>query len=279
MSTTCDLTLWMNTTGKYPVLSKEEQLALAQRIYKSKEGSKQRIRLINKMACHNLKLVTSIVTSTLRRNTRNGFTGSDRVDYMHVGVLGLIHAIEKYDPTRGYAFSTYAVNWIKAYVMRYYARAHTTIHIPENAQRDWYNFYKTGIMPPKKSGVERTPEEQRFLAHRINCARSPFSLDLNLDETSSSHNAGGIRNSMSHVINVESKNEWFQPVDQFEDDYEDWIERAELTDKEVEVIRQVNLYGRKPREVCNLMDIHMGQFNRLKLSAYEKMKSCKPAHI
>lgn len=279
MSTTCDLTLWMNTTGKYPVLSKEEQLALAQRIYKSKEGSKQRNRLINKMTCHNLKLVTSIVTSTLRRNTRNGFTGSDRADYMHVGVLGLIHAIEKYDPTRGYAFSTYAVNWIKAYVMRHYARAHTTIHIPENAQRDWYKFYKTGIMPPKKSGVERTPEEQRFLAHRINCARSPFSLDLSVDETSSSHKPGGFRNSMSHVINIESKNEWFQPVDHFEDDYEDWIERAELTDKEVEVVRQVNLYGRKPREVCDSMDIHMGQFNRLKTSAYDKMKTCKPAHI
>lgn len=279
MSTTCDLTLWMNTTGKYPVLSKEEQLALCQRIYKSKEGSKQRVRLINKMTCHNLKLVTSIVSSTLRCNTRNGFTGSDRVDYMHVGVLGLRHAIEKYDPTRGYAFSTYAVNWIKAYVMRYYARAHTTIHIPENAQREWYTFYKTGSMPPKKSGVKRTPEEERFLAHRISCARSPFSLDLDIDETSSSHKPGGFRNSMSHIMNVESENEWFQPVEEFEEDYEDWIERAELTDKEVAVIRNVNLYGRKPREVCNLMDIHMGQFNRLKTSAYEKMKACKPAHI
>ena len=279
MSTSCDLTIWMNLTGKYPVLSKTDQLELCQRIYKSKPGSKNRVQLINKMVCHNLKLVTNIVCSTLRRNTRNGFTGSDRVDYMHVGVLGLRHAIEKFDPTRGYAFSTYAVNWIKAYVMRYYARAHTTIHIPENAQRDWYMYLKTGQMPAKKSGVKRTPEEQRFLAHRINCARAPFSLDLEIDETSSTHKQGGFRNSMSHIMNIESENDWFQPVDQFSEEFEDWIGRADLTVDELQVIRHVNLYGKKPREVCSIMDIDMGQFGRLKTSAYKKLKACKPVGI
>lgn len=98
------LNLYLKEISRYPLLTKEEEKALAA---KAAEGDIQaKTKLIN----HNLRLVVSIA-----KNFKN--KGLSFLDLIQEGNLGLIKAIEKFDPTKGFALSTYATYWINQSIM------------------------------------------------------------------------------------------------------------------------------------------------------------------
>lgn len=100
-----------------PLLSLEEEIILAKKI---KNGDKEaRIKLIQA----NLRLVISVA----KRYTHMGLPLSDLIEE---GNLGLMKAVDRYDPTRGYRFSTYATWWIKQSIMRALANQGKTIRVP-----------------------------------------------------------------------------------------------------------------------------------------------------
>jgi len=109
--------LYLREIGKIPLLSAEEELALAQRVVAGDKGAK------DKMAEANMRLVVSIAKRYVGR-------GLDLLDLIQEGNTGLLRAVEKFDPDKGFKFSTYATWWIRQAITRAIADQARTIRIP-----------------------------------------------------------------------------------------------------------------------------------------------------
>ena len=117
VATTDALQLFLNEAAKWPLLTAEEEVALAKRIERGDKEAKE--RMINS----NLRLVVSIAKR---------YQGHDLhlLDLIQEGIIGLIRAVEKFDWRRGFKFSTYATWWIRQAVQRGVANKSRTIRIP-----------------------------------------------------------------------------------------------------------------------------------------------------
>jgi RNA polymerase primary sigma factor len=109
--------LYLREIGKIPLLTSEEELKLA---YEIKAGSK---KAKDKMAEANMRLVVSIAKRYVGR-------GLDLLDLIQEGNTGLLRAVEKFDPDKGFKFSTYATWWIRQAITRAIADQARTIRIP-----------------------------------------------------------------------------------------------------------------------------------------------------
>ncbi|MEX2006715.1 MAG: RNA polymerase sigma factor RpoD [Candidatus Saccharimonadales bacterium] len=109
--------LYLREIGKIPLLTAEEELALARKV---KSGDK---RAKDAMAEANMRLVVSIAKRYVGR-------GLDLLDLIQEGNTGLLRAVEKFDPDRGFKFSTYATWWIRQAITRAIADQARTIRIP-----------------------------------------------------------------------------------------------------------------------------------------------------
>ncbi len=116
-STDDPVRMYLKEIGKVPLLSPDEELELAKRMADGDEEAKQR------MAEANLRLVVSIAKRYVGR-------GMLFLDLIQEGNLGLIKAVEKFDYTKGYKFSTYATWWIRQAITRAIADQARTIRIP-----------------------------------------------------------------------------------------------------------------------------------------------------
>jgi len=109
--------LYLREIGKIDLLSAEEELALAQRVVAGDKDAK------DKMAEANMRLVVSIAKRYVGR-------GLDLLDLIQEGNTGLLRAVEKFDPDKGFKFSTYATWWIRQAITRAIADQARTIRIP-----------------------------------------------------------------------------------------------------------------------------------------------------
>jgi RNA polymerase primary sigma factor len=109
--------LYLREIGKIPLLSAEEELALAKKVVAGDKKAK------DKMAEANMRLVVSIAK-------RYSGRGLDFLDLIQEGNTGLLRAVEKFDPDKGFKFSTYATWWIRQAITRAIADQARTIRIP-----------------------------------------------------------------------------------------------------------------------------------------------------
>ncbi len=109
--------LYLREIGKIPLLNSEEELALAQRVVAGDKKAK------DQMAEANMRLVVSIAK-------RYSGRGLDFLDLIQEGNTGLLRAVEKFDPDKGFKFSTYATWWIRQAITRAIADQARTIRIP-----------------------------------------------------------------------------------------------------------------------------------------------------
>ena len=109
--------LYLREIGKIPLLTPEEEADLAQRIVKGDKKAK------DKMVESNMRLVVSIAK-------RYGGRGLDFLDLIQEGNTGLLRAVEKFDPAKGFKFSTYATWWVRQAITRAIADQARTIRIP-----------------------------------------------------------------------------------------------------------------------------------------------------
>ena len=109
--------LYLREIGKIPLLSAEEELELAQKVVSGDKRAK------DKMAEANMRLVVSIAKRYVGR-------GLDLLDLIQEGNTGLLRAVEKFDPDKGFKFSTYATWWIRQAITRAIADQARTIRIP-----------------------------------------------------------------------------------------------------------------------------------------------------
>lgn len=109
--------LYLREIGKIPLLSSEQELELAHRVVAGEKAAK------DKMAEANMRLVVSIAKRYVGR-------GLDLLDLIQEGNTGLLRAVEKFDPDKGFKFSTYATWWIRQAITRAIADQARTIRIP-----------------------------------------------------------------------------------------------------------------------------------------------------
>lgn len=109
--------LYLREIGKIPLLTPEEEAKLAKRIVKGDKKAK------DKMVESNMRLVVSIAK-------RYGGRGLDFLDLIQEGNTGLLRAVEKFDPDKGFKFSTYATWWVRQAITRAIADQARTIRIP-----------------------------------------------------------------------------------------------------------------------------------------------------
>ena len=146
VATTDALQLFLNEAGRWPLLTKEEEIELAKLIERGDEQAKE--RMINS----NLRLVVSIA----KRYQGHGLS---LLDLIQEGIIGLIRAVEKFDWRRGFKFSTYATWWIRQAVQRGVANKSRTIRLPVHiADREQKMVRAERLLTPKL-GRQPTDEE------------------------------------------------------------------------------------------------------------------------
>ncbi len=174
--------LYLKEIGGYPLLSIEQEIELAKRIEQGDDVAKQTL------AESNLRLVVSIAKRYVGR-------GLSFLDLIQEGNLGLIKAVEKFDYTKGYKFSTYATWWIRQAITRSIADQSRTIRIPVHMSEVINKTYRVSRNLLQELGREPTEQE---LADAMNLpiekvreilkvSADPISLDTPIGEEDDSH--------------------------------------------------------------------------------------------
>lgn len=138
--------LYLREIGKIPLLSAEEELSLAQRVVAGDKEAK------DKMAEANMRLVVSIAKRYVGR-------GLDLLDLIQEGNTGLLRAVEKFDPDKGFKFSTYATWWIRQAITRAIADQARVIRIPVHMVETINKLLRTQRRLTQELNREPTNEE------------------------------------------------------------------------------------------------------------------------
>ncbi len=174
--------VYLKEIGRVPLLTPEEEIELATRMSEGDPYARKRLSEAN------LRLVVSIAKRYVGR-------GMQFLDLIQEGNLGLIKAVEKFDHTKGFKFSTYATWWIRQAITRAIADQARTIRIPVHMVETINKVKKVSSQLLHKNGHEPTSEE---IAEELNMpvdkvreimrvAQEPVSLETPIGEEEDSH--------------------------------------------------------------------------------------------
>jgi RNA polymerase primary sigma factor len=174
--------MYLKEIGRVPLLSAEDEVDLAKRIENGDEEAKRRL------AEANLRLVVSIAKRYVGR-------GMLFLDLIQEGNMGLIKAVEKFDHTKGYKFSTYATWWIRQAITRAIADQARTIRIPVHMVETINKLIRVSRQLLQELGREPTPEEiakemdltTDKVREIMKIAQEPVSLETPIGEEDDSH--------------------------------------------------------------------------------------------
>lgn len=174
--------MYLKEIGKVPLLSSEEEIELAKRMELGDIEAKKRL------AEANLRLVVSIAKRYVGR-------GMQFLDLIQEGNLGLIKAVEKFDYTKGYKFSTYATWWIRQAITRSIADQARTIRIPVHMVETINRLIRVSRQLLQELGREPKPEEVaekmdmsiERVREIMKISQEPVSLETPIGEEEDSH--------------------------------------------------------------------------------------------
>lgn len=174
--------MYLREIGRIPLLTFDQELSLAKRILKGDEEAKK------ELAESNLRLVVSIAKKYVGR-------GMLFLDLIQEGNMGLIKAVEKFDYTKGFKFSTYATWWIRQAITRAIADQARTIRIPVHMVETINKLIRTSRHLLQQLGREPTPEEiaaeMEIPVEKVmeiqKIAQDPVSLETPIGEEDDSH--------------------------------------------------------------------------------------------
>ena len=174
--------MYLREIGKIPLLSFEDELKLAEKVLEGDEEAKK------KLSESNLRLVVSIAKKYVGR-------GMLFLDLIQEGNMGLIKAVEKFDYTKGYKFSTYATWWIRQAITRAIADQARTIRIPVHMVETINKLIRTSRLLLQRLGREPSPEEiaaeLEISVEKVmeiqKIAQDPVSLETPIGEEDDSH--------------------------------------------------------------------------------------------
>lgn len=180
--------LYLKEIGNYPLLTIEKEVELAKRIEEGDEVAKQLL------AESNLRLVVSIAKRYVGR-------GLSFLDLIQEGNLGLIKAVDKFDYSKGFKFSTYATWWIRQAITRSIADQSRTIRIPVHMSEIINKTYRVSRTLLQDLGREPTEQELadaldmtvEKVREVLKISSDPISLDIPIGEEEDSHLGDFIR--------------------------------------------------------------------------------------
>ncbi len=174
--------LYLKEIGKVPLLTAEQEMGIAKRMEAGDDDAKK------ELAEANLRLVVSIAKRYVGR-------GMSFLDLIQEGNLGLIKAVEKFDYTKGFKFSTYATWWIRQAITRAIADQARTIRIPVHMVETINKLIRVSRQLLQELGREPTPaeigKEMGFSEEKVReiqkIAQDPVSLETPIGEEEDSH--------------------------------------------------------------------------------------------
>lgn len=174
--------MYLKEIGKIPLLTQEQEQEIAQQMASGSESARK------EMTEANLRLVVSIAKRYVGR-------GMPLLDLIQEGNLGLLKAVEKFDYTKGYKFSTYATWWIRQAITRAIADQARTIRIPVHMVETINRVIRTSHSMVQALGREPTPQEianemgmeVSKVEEILKIAQEPVSLETPIGEEEDSH--------------------------------------------------------------------------------------------
>ena len=261
--------LYLREIGKIPLLTPEEEADLAQRIVKGDQKAK------NKMVEANMRLVVSIAK-------RYGGRGLDFLDLIQEGNTGLLRAVEKFDPEKGFKFSTYATWWVRQAITRAIADQARTIRIPVHMVETINKVLRTTRKLTSELNREPTNEE---IAKELNIEPEKVDYVMRIKQDIASLDAS---------VGRDGDDEDSVLGDFVEDEERDSPEEsasnqilkeqlseiiATLTDREQKIIRlRFGIGGGKPHtleEVGNEFDVTRERIRQIEAKALAKLRKNK----
>ena len=178
--------MYLKEIGKIPLLTPEEELEVAKDLVSEDEKARDAAR--KRMSEANLRLVVSIAKRYVGR-------GMQLLDLIQEGNLGLMKAVEKFDYTKGYKFSTYATWWIRQAITRAIADQARTIRIPVHMVETINKVIRVSRQLLQELGHDPSPEEISAemnmpvdkVREILKIAQEPVSLETPIGEEEDSH--------------------------------------------------------------------------------------------
>ncbi|GGX83750.1 RNA polymerase sigma factor RpoS [Vogesella alkaliphila] len=232
--------IYLNDIGNNALLTPVEEVALARRVVQGDFAARQ------KMIEHNLRLVVNIAKHYINR-------GLALLDLIEEGNIGLMHALEKFDPERGFRFSTYATWWIRQSVERAIMNQSRTIRLPVHVIKELNIYLRASRHLESQIGREPTLDE---IAHLVDKPVEEVRKVMSLNERMASLDAPLDIDPMLSIGESIPDEQHEEPDTQLhnvqiEHFVHEWL--SQLTEKQRMVIER--RYGLNNHEICTLEEL------------------------
>jgi RNA polymerase nonessential primary-like sigma factor len=255
--------LYLSEIGFSPLLSAEEEVYFARQIAKGSEEARKR------MIESNLRLVVKIARRYLNR-------GLALLDLIEEGNLGLIRAVEKFDPERGFRFSTYATWWIRQTIERAIMNQTRTIRLPIHVVKEINIYLRAARHLSQKLDHEPSPEE---ISEMLDKPIEDVKRMLGLNERVTSVDVPLGRDSDKSILDAIPDEQNVDPAVLLQDEdiqscLELWL--SQLNDKQREVVEhRFGLHGREVatlEEVGNELGVTRERVRQIQLEALKRLR-------
>ena len=255
--------LYLNEIGFSPLLTAEEEVYYSRKLLKGDEAARK------KMIECNLRLVVKISRRYLNR-------GLALLDLIEEGNLGLIRAVEKFDPERGFRFSTYATWWIRQTIERGIMNQTRTIRLPIHVVKEINIYLRAARHLAQTLDHEPSPEE---IAEMVDKPIKDVKRMLGLNERTASVDSPMGPDSETSLLDAIADESNIDPVVLLQDDdvknnIDKWLDQ--LSEKQCEVVtRRFGLHGydiSTLEEVGNSIGVTRERVRQIQIEALRKLR-------